>query len=101
MAYLNRTQVCAHLAQHAGITPDQADLAVASIENLLDLIITDTAYTSVRLRHGRFKASRRAARPARNMQTGERVLIPERTTITYKPDIQSPAIYSQEPSWHP
>ncbi len=81
---MTKKDIANAIAQAAGVSRLQA---AAIVQRVLDGII-DTLVTEGRIElrnFGVFEVQRRRPRPARNPRTGERVLVPERFVVTFKP----------------
>lgn len=81
-----KKEIVESVSTDLGIDPEQARRIV---QGVLDTIL-ETLATEGRLElrnFGVFEVQRRAARKARNPRTGERVDVPERHTVTFKPGL--------------
>ena len=81
---MTKQDLARELAQKAGITTFQAN---ADIETLMG-ILTEAFIkgNSIYLRgFGTFKVTKKKPRKARNITTGETVMVPERTTVKFVP----------------
>ena len=75
------------IAEAAGITQVQAQKIVQRVFN--GIIETLVEEGRIELRNfGVFEVKRRKSRHARNPRTGEKVLVPERAVVTFKPGLE-------------
>lgn len=81
---MTKQDLARELAQKAGITTFQAN---ADIETLMGIMSnTFIEGKSIYLRgFGTFKVTKLKAKKARNIGTGETVMVPERTTVKFIP----------------
>jgi len=71
------------IAEAAGITQAQAQEIVQRVfDSMIETLVKDGR---IELRNfGVFKVKKRKSRQGRNPRTGEKVLVPERTVVTFK-----------------
>jgi nucleoid DNA-binding protein len=84
---MTKKDMAKEIAQAAGITQAQAQDIVQRVFN--GIIETLAEKGRIELRNfGVFEVKKRKARQARNPRTGEKVLVPERAVIAFKPGLE-------------
>ena len=81
---MTRKEIAKKISEHSGIT---VLLALEAVQMVFDGIIeTLLDEGRIELRNfGVFAVKRRRARKARNPRTGEKLSVPERSVVTFKP----------------
>lgn len=79
-----RKEIAQSIAQELGLTQVQAKQAVQKVlDAVLDTLVEEGR---IELRNfGIFQVKRRRPRRARNPRTGEKVFVPEKRVVTFKP----------------
>ena len=81
---MTKKEIVQTIAEELGLTQLQAQQIVQkTFDSIVNALVTDGR---VELRNfGVFAVKRRKPRKARNPRTGEKVMVPERYTVTFKP----------------
>ncbi len=81
---MSRREIAQSIAQDLGLTQLQAKHVVQKVfDAILDTLVEEER---VELRNfGIFQVKRRGPRKARNPRTGEKVFVPEKCVVTFKP----------------
>lgn len=81
---MNKTELTTELRDRADLTWDQAHLAVNTVFDVIEetLVIPDSVVVITGF--GKFSSRVRAARTARNPQSGELVEVPAKTVVSFK-----------------
>ena len=81
---MTRRKIAQSIAQDLGLTQLQAKHVVQKVfDAILDTLVEEER---VELRNfGIFQVKRRGPRKARNPRTGEKVFVPEKCVVTFKP----------------
>ena len=81
---MTKQDLARELAQKAGITVYQATIDIEALMGIMSNTFIEGK--SIYLRgFGTFKVTKQKAKKARNINTGETVMIPERTTVKFVP----------------
>ena len=81
---MTRKKIAQSIAQDLGLTQLEAETVVQKVfDAILDTLVEEER---VELRNfGIFQVKRRGPRKARNPRTGEKVFVPEKRVVTFKP----------------
>ncbi|MGD0896391.1 MAG: HU family DNA-binding protein [Thermoguttaceae bacterium] len=81
---MTRRNIVRTISQELGLSQHQTrEIVQKTFDSIVNALVEDGR---VELRNfGVFKVKRRKSRTARNPHTGEKVLVPERCTVTFKP----------------
>src|SRR3954447_24662550 len=81
---MTKKEIARQIALDAGLTQLQAlEVVQRTFDAIIRTLVTDGR---IELRNfGVFEVRRRAARPARNPRTGEKLVTPARNVVTFKP----------------
>ena len=81
---MTKKEIVQTIAEELGLTQLQAQQIVQkTFDSIVNTLVADGR---VELRNfGVFEVKRRKPRKARNPRTGEKVMVPERCTVTFKP----------------
>ena len=75
------------IAEEMGLTQGQVQQIVQRVfDGIIDTLVDEGR---IELRNfGVFEVKKRKPRPARNPRTGEKVLVPEKAVVTFKPGLE-------------
>lgn len=81
---MNRQELVAKMAEKAKIEPKVAEKALAAFMNVTKDALADGEAVQL-IGFGSFEVRKRAAREARNLQTGATIHVPARTVPVFRP----------------
>jgi nucleoid DNA-binding protein len=84
---MTKKDIAKEIAQAAGITQAQAQDIVQRVFNGIIEALVEKGRIELR-NFGVFEVKKRKPRQARNPRTGEKVLVPERVVVTFKPGLE-------------
>jgi nucleoid DNA-binding protein len=84
---MTKKDMAKEIAQATGITQAQAQHIVQRVFNGIIETLVDKGRIELR-NFGVFEVKNRKPRQARNPRTGEKVLVPERAVVTFKPGLE-------------
>jgi integration host factor subunit beta len=87
---VTKKEIAKAIAEEAGIPQVVVTKAVQSVfEGIIEVLVSEGR---IELRNfGVFQVRKRRARQARNPRTGERVSVPEKLAVTFKPGLEMEA----------
>ena len=81
---MTRKDLALRIAHECGVGPSLAHEIVQMLFDEITATLVEEGRTELR-NFGVFQVKRRKARQARNPRTGEKVMVPERLVVTFKP----------------
>lgn len=84
---MTKKDMTKEIAQATGITQAQAQEIVQRVFNRIIETLVEKGRIELR-NFGVFEVKRRKPRQARNPRTGEKVMVPERAVVTFKPGLE-------------
>ena len=81
---MNKGDLTKAVADHAGVTQEQANKAVNAVFDTIADTVKDRKKVAI-AGFGTFEAKTRNAREGRNPATGKSIQIPEKTSAAFKP----------------